>query len=197
MNYYIDLGTWIGNSLINFMNQGPDPDRWQIICFEPQEQYYKELWTLSAQYPKYRISILPCVTIDRDGVTDFYVDACGGEGSTTLLNKFTNFVDYKTPLSLPCIDFSAWLKQLTRPGDYVAIRMNIEGGEYIILDKMMTDDTLKLIDQIRIDWHDQKFSDINQAVGYRRIAKRFYEEVKRLDITCFENDGLFILPERL
>lgn len=52
-----------------------------------------------------------------------------------------------------CFDFSAWL---TRLGDKqpVVVKMDIEGAEYPLLERMVADGTDRLVSRLLVEWHD-------------------------------------------
>ncbi len=51
---------------------------------------------------------------------------------------------------VPCFDFSAWLATL--PGD-VVVKMDIEGSEYELLDRMLEDGTAGKVKELLVEWH--------------------------------------------
>ena len=53
-------------------------------------------------------------------------------------------------LSVPCFDFSAWLAKLK--GDIV-LKMDVEGSEYGLLDRMRRDGTDRLVSELLVEWH--------------------------------------------
>jgi hypothetical protein len=52
------------------------------------------------------------------------------------------------------IDFSQWVKNNFEEGDNITLKMDIEGSEYKVLPKMISDNTLKYINHLIIEWHD-------------------------------------------
>jgi hypothetical protein len=55
-----------------------------------------------------------------------------------------------------CFDFSRWLSDLRtshpRP-DVIVVKMDIEGAEVPVLQKMIEDGTDALIDELLVEWH--------------------------------------------
>ncbi len=49
-----------------------------------------------------------------------------------------------------CFDFSAWLSELA--GD-VVVKMDIEGSEYELLEKMLDDGTATKVKELLVEWH--------------------------------------------
>jgi hypothetical protein len=52
-----------------------------------------------------------------------------------------------------CIDFSEFLKNNIEKNSEVICKMDIEGAEFEVLDKIINDKTVKLIDILYIEWH--------------------------------------------
>ncbi len=52
---------------------------------------------------------------------------------------------------VPCFDFSAWL---SRRRTWVILKMDIEGAEYEVLERMISDGTDQKIAALLIEWHD-------------------------------------------
>ena len=55
------------------------------------------------------------------------------------------------PDPVACFDFSAWLKTL---GCHVILKMDVEGAEYELLERMIADGTDQLVDELLVEWHD-------------------------------------------
>ncbi|XP_078684386.1 uncharacterized protein LOC144917906 [Branchiostoma floridae x Branchiostoma belcheri] len=51
------------------------------------------------------------------------------------------------------LDLSRWVQENTRLEDYVVLKMDIEGGEFDVLEKMLEDGTFKWIDKYYGEWH--------------------------------------------
>ena len=48
---------------------------------------------------------------------------------------------------IPVVDLSQWIQKHTSPDDYVIFKLDVEGAEFDILDKMLKDGTFKWIDK--------------------------------------------------
>lgn len=54
---------------------------------------------------------------------------------------------------VPCIDFSAWLDEHFADGDKPVVKIDIEGAEYPLLERMISDGTDGLVSELLIEWH--------------------------------------------
>jgi FkbM family methyltransferase len=62
-------------------------------------------------------------------------------------------LQWDTKVSVECFDFSKWLREHVLPGDSVLCKIDIEGGEFEVLDKLIRDDTLRLINKLDAEFH--------------------------------------------
>jgi len=63
---------------------------------------------------------------------------------------------YNKTIEVPAFDFSTWLEQFR--GQEVVIKMNCEGAEYPILQKMIQDKTDDIPQSIMVEFHSKKMS---------------------------------------
>jgi hypothetical protein len=52
---------------------------------------------------------------------------------------------------VPCFDFSAWLQEMEP--DRLIVKMDIEGAEVQVLEKMMVDGSDALVSELLVEWH--------------------------------------------
>ncbi len=69
------------------------------------------------------------------------------------------------PRTVPCFDFSTWLHDLDAPD--VVVKMDIEGAEVPVLEKLIADGNDERIGLLLIEWHDFCF---DNTYGVRRAA---------------------------
>ncbi|CAH1255271.1 Hypp1498 [Branchiostoma lanceolatum] len=54
---------------------------------------------------------------------------------------------------IPMVDLSSWIQENTAVEDYVIFKLDVEGAEYEIIDKMLKDDTFKWVDKFYGELH--------------------------------------------
>jgi len=64
----------------------------------------------------------------------------------------SHIVDGAPPV--PCFDFSARLARIAEVGKPVILKMDVEGAEYELLERMIADGTDQLVDELLVEWHD-------------------------------------------
>lgn len=115
--------------------------------------------------------------------TDFPVDGSSTilpDHLKTTLSESGNFIqrtlDWSNKIRVECFDFSKWLSENVNEEDYVICKIDIEGAEFEVLKKCISDNTLRLIDSLDVEFH--HFSNPE----YTRDHNYIMSEVNRLGI---------------
>jgi len=90
-------------------------------------------------------------------------------GSTLLRDKTTWKVS-KTPVKVPCINFSNWISKRFKPKDHIVLKMNIEGAEYEVLENMLHNGVLAWINVLYISFHFRKIPSITKKRHQNLVA---------------------------
>lgn len=174
MKVFIDCGAYDGDSIEQFYNWFKlidDPTEYNIFAFEPNP-------TVMAK-AKERLTNKKVVFSDNavwieNGTKEFSVYDVG---STLMKSKST--WDKGVKIEVDTIDFSEWIKQFEN--DYVFVKLDCEGAEFPILEKMIQDDTLKVIDLLAVEFHPNKVSDYTTTDKNNLI-----EKIKQQGIKLYE-----------
>ena len=57
------------------------------------------------------------------------------------------------------INFSSFLKKTVTVDDYVIIKMDIEGSEFAVLDKLIQDNSIDFVNDLYVEFHERNFDD--------------------------------------
>lgn len=152
MKYFIDCGSYDGDSIEQFYNWYKlidDPTEYNIFAFEPNP-------TVMAR-AKERLTNKKVVFSDNavwieNGTKEFSVYDVG---STLMESKST--WDKGVKIEVDTVDFSEWIKNFK--GDYVVVKLDVEGAEFPILQKMIKDKTIDIPDLMLVEFHPNKVSD--------------------------------------
>ena len=150
---FIDCGGYDGCSVLKFLLAFPEYD---AVTFEPNPdlwRYYDELPTTLVRKAAYI----------RDGHVSFRLDPVDGDGSTLVEGKTVDFhgqvPNEECPIiDVPCIDLSAYVARMAQVYDRIALKLDVEGAEYEILEKMLVDHTLSDVGQLFCEFHHDKIS---------------------------------------
>lgn len=176
MKAFIDLGAYKGDTIEQFYNWGhllSDPKEFQIFAFEPNSDCWNSLNLLAKQ--KGNLSVIGKAAWVKDGDIDFIPD---GIGATTMKTK-KNW-DQGLAIKVPCLDFSEWMTRFTKD-DFIVLKIDIEGAEFEVLEKMIKDGTISLVDHLWVEFHQNKVTDYttqykNELVDrIKKIVPNFWE----------------------
>jgi FkbM family methyltransferase len=175
---FLDCGGHIGESIQRFKKSKEYSDDFLIFSFEPVPHLYNRYrhWD-GIEFFDYAVWV-------KDGYVDFFVDKTHNKasGSTMLKEKKSGKLDRENPLSCKSLDFSKWLQDNFTESDYIVLKMDIEGAEYDVLNKMIDDGSINLINKAYIEFHWDKIG-IEEG-----IHKKIIDRLSGVE-------GLELLPE--
>lgn len=142
---FIDCGAHRGSSVRFFRQVHPQAELYTIYSFEANPQFNACFEGLPDVH--YRNAAV----WTRDGEITFYSN--GGGASTVIAGKAAAGGFRDRPLTVPCLDLSRWLRRECLREDYIILKMDIEGAEYAVLEKLIQDRTIDYIDRLYMEWH--------------------------------------------
>ena len=81
-----------------------------------------------------------------------------------------------------CINLSDFIKQNFDIEDEIYVKLDIEGAEFPVLDKMVKDNTLKYIQTLAVEWHDEAIKECDLD-----NLNNVYQDYNYSDFQCNEN----------
>ena len=148
--FFIDCGGMKGQSVRKFKLEFDPKERYIVHTFEPNPRF-ESCYDGLSNHVLHRAGVWV-----SDGEMSFYLDRGDGEGSSLLESKRTGDLDFADPERIRTVDLSGWLAENFTKSDYVILKLDIEGAEFEVLEKMLEDGTMKLIDELFIEWHWEK-----------------------------------------
>lgn len=160
---FIDLGAYNGDSVKEFLNIGKekptqgflenvtlpvDTSVFEIYAFEPNSKF-KDCFN---QFNNVIFSNK--VALTYDGTVSFAIDQTDNPMGSTAESSKTSIYDTMPHAELECFDFSNWIKQFSN--DYVIVKMDIEGSEFPVLYKMISENTHKIMSKLWVEMHPNK-----------------------------------------
>lgn len=187
---FIDCGAHVGKKLRKQVSLFPHRD---YFAFEPNPDLIPHLHKVKDSYPDTHIEILNKAVWKSDDTIPFYLskeNSYGNivtDGSTLLQGKTPKHsksgrIDYDNPIHIKSIDFSSWLKKNFQKCNYIILKMDIEGAEYEVLDKMINDQTIEYINEAFIEFHysdDDRISSLDKKT-HARIVDQLQHKTKLL-----------------
>lgn len=183
---FLDCGSNIGQGFEFFRRFYP-LERFDFVLFEPNPHCFKILEQKYLELCSTGVTLVNAAVGVEEGEIDFYGldDTRGGIYSVggSILPEHNSGM-YATPqnssIKVGSINFTDFLRNLIEAKDYstIVLKLDIEGGEYQILDSLEINEMLGLFETIYVEFHSQymnkEFSHL-----YRTKEKSFFELAKK------------------
>jgi FkbM family methyltransferase len=170
--YFIDCGAHCGESILTAKQRfGLDT---HVISFEPIPFFANQLMEIYKDEPTVQI-LNAAVWINND-IKKFYVSYQYTDASSLVIDGRT---DTSTFIDVPCFDLSEWIKETFSKDDHIILKLDIEGAEYEVLNKMINDNTICMIKELWGEWHDRKLDNPKEI----EFANSIYSVLREKNIT--------------
>lgn len=148
----IDIGAFNGDSVLHFVSY---PDITEIDAYEPND-YYGPLWrAIEDFYPD--VVFHPDAVYTYNGEIDYYRRPNNLPlGSTIMKEKIQNTENETSKVR--CVDILDII-----PDAPFVLKLDAEGAEYDILERLIESGKHTLIDRLYVEWHDSKMTSDNFA----------------------------------
>lgn len=163
---FVDCGSNTCKVLAERIQRGLETE---FFAFEPQPELVSCVEEVRLKYPGTPIRFFNKAVWVRDGTMEFYLATEWGpnhKGGSTLLAghvKNASKVDYSRPVVVECIDFSQWIRRNFSRRDHLVVKMDIEGAEYPVLEKMVADGTIDYVTELIVEFHWRMNENLDQA----------------------------------
>ena len=170
---FIDCGAHMGESLEAFCTLYEDSGEYQAYCFEASDK--KEFKDSFEHISKKCLEQSKIKSVEwfnkavwtEDGEITFYDD--GSEGSSIIERKYD-----ENPREIECFDLSSWVKRNFSLEDHIILKIDIEGAEYEVLNKVYNDGTINYINKIYCEIHGLKCGkSIEKSIDLLEGAEKF------------------------
>jgi FkbM family methyltransferase len=171
---FVDCGANTCQVLRKFLRKLPD---FEFFAFEAQPELAEAGAQVVREHPQRQITFYNQAVWTKDETLDFFLATAWGpnyRGGSTLMSGNTrnkSQIDYAQPVQVPAIDFSQWLARTVVEDDYVIVKMDIEGAEYDVLEKVFADGHERLIDELIVEFH-QNMNDALSRDRHNALVKR-------------------------
>lgn len=179
---FIDLGAADGNSFNVFLNDGYGSiqhcpsSQWEAVLVEANPRFKQPLSQVVARHAGQVIAYAATAAYMCEGQTSFYLDTVTAKNNYWGSSMSSNHPDVvnsgKTKVTVPTVNLNKILVENTIPGDYVLVKMDVEGAEYDILPCLANSPSVSLMDALYMEQHDPSW-------GLSGTTKGAMEEVKK------------------
>jgi FkbM family methyltransferase len=174
-NVFIDLGANVGTVTKKFIADNPG---WEFYCVEPNILLIPRILGVASEL-RAPLHIIWAAAWTHDGTIDLFQSG-KDEASTVIRGKMEHSgwlqIDYERPEAVPCFDFSIWLLRHFALTDNIVVKMDIEGAEYELLEKMIQDRSIHLVTKLICEWHFDRYPSVSRE-RHQALKRRVGEIV--------------------
>lgn len=156
---FIDCGGNKGQGLEQISNILRINDEWDIIVYEPNPHCCE---FLKNKYNKNNISVINKAVHNSDGIIKFYIPKGDDYSvSSTIHNDFHNSKEnmiWDNFIEIEKVDISKVIRSFDDTHE-IYLKLDVEGSEYDILEKMIEDNTILKVKKIFVEFHNIYVSD--------------------------------------
>lgn len=156
MNVFIDLGAYNGDSVEEFRNWRkiafPDKQDWFIRAFDPNPQFLDKWETIKDASTVFANA----AAWTQNGKMQFSIEDSDTPLGSSLMKSKNTYARGKK-IEVVTFDFSSYLKSFKN--DFMVVKMDIEGAEFPVLDKMIKDGTHTIPDWLLVEFHPNKVAE--------------------------------------
>jgi len=172
---FLDCGSYDGCSTRMFLDIRDDAEDFEIYCFEPNPN-------LAHYHPvKHATFANKAVWIKNTKIPFFVHNVDGGSTLLKAKSEHNNQKAEKRPsefskgktIEVDSIDLCEWIKIHFQPEDYIILKMDIEGAEYAILNKMIATKTISYINEFCCEFH------VGRCGVSKKEHNRIYKEISK------------------
>lgn len=145
---FIDCGGYDGCSAVKFMLQNPQFDS---ITFEPNPA----LWPHYADVPT---TLIKKAAYTHGGMVTFTIDETDADGSSLVDSKKIDWhgkiANEECPkIEVSCVDIAELVRKAATQYQKIVLKLDIEGAEYDVLEKLLQEDLIKHLTIIYAEFH--------------------------------------------
>ena len=135
-------------------------DRFEYVGFEIQPS----LWQAAKESQDYQtpsVDFIHAAVSDKADTLYYYEPRKWGlnyKGGASILSEKKDRTMDKVTSPIAAIDFSGFLAERFNQDDFIVVKMDIEGAEYPVLEKIIADGHLNYINLLFVEFHSQYLS---------------------------------------
>jgi len=180
---FIDCGSNVGQGISYFLDFFP-PSHFDYVLVEPNPHCAAVLRTsVLPMLPSSQARIIEAAAAARDGEARLYglVEDERGEtsqGASIFSQHNSAFyrADEGAALVVKSFSFSHFLNESAAAYDTIAVKMDIEGAEYEVLESMLKDGTAELVSILCVEFHSRYMRE-PERTRYERLERQLLAEL--------------------
>jgi len=160
---FIDLGAADGNTLKTFLSNGygpvancPSGGQWEAYLVEANPQFKTALDTEATTHPGMVHAMGSTAAYVCEGTTSFYIDTNAANnhwGSSMSKDHPDAIASGQQQVTVPTVNVVQLIAQTVIPGDWVMLKVDIEGAEYDLVPCLAQYTNVNLVDRMFLEEH--------------------------------------------
>lgn len=173
---FIDCGAHKGQSIIACRNLfGPQCDELHVHSFEAIPYLAKKLQAYYQEDPL--VHVYNNAVWISDEEKQFFASKTKASWGSSLYSRFTDTDTVSTTVT--CVDFPKWVRDTLNPNEVNILKLDIEGAEYEVLNKLMDTGTLEYFNLLVGEWHHDKVqTGLDPYKTVDRLKREYNTELK-------------------
>jgi len=160
---FIDLGAGSGDDIKGYYNLYPGNKLHEIYAFEPNP---RRTIGIAERYPAAHVYTAAAGV--EDTTSKLYL---GNSLNTNSLNINKVSVNKNNYIDVRVIDICKWMKNNFSYDDYITMVIDIEGGEYEVLQAMYDQQLWEWVDQLYVEFHGEKLANFDIEIENTLVDK--------------------------
>jgi len=150
---WIDCGSYMGLITRRFVLSDEYSDDFELYAFDIRCRMKGSILAYGVDFHQKAVWI-------EDGVIPVFLTSDSSmKGTSSGLYPSTKQLREGQKLeevSMPCFDLSSWIMEKFSVNDYIILKLDIEGAEYKVLQKMFDDGSIDYINRLYVEFHSNK-----------------------------------------
>jgi FkbM family methyltransferase len=170
---FIDCGYYRGKAITLFKKKEEYDESFEIFAFDPNRFSEERLQAIESS----GVNFINKAVWTHDGKITFYASG-RRHGQANSIFKNPKKPRRERHRTVECIDFGKWIKDNFSPDDHIIVKMDIEGAEYEILQKMLEDGSIHYVNQMYVEYHYARREDEVSKDDFLTLRKKLRSETK-------------------
>lgn len=162
-------------------------DRFDYTGFEIQP----DLWQAANESNEYQsppVDFIHAAVSDKADTLHYYEPRkwwLNHKGGASILSEKQDRTMDKVSTPIDAIDFSAFIGERFSAEDFIVVKMDIEGAEYPVLEKLISDNRLNHIDLLFVEFHAKWLSPTAEK-NWSAIHEKVVHELQKQNIEYYD-----------
>jgi len=173
---FLDVGANLGQNIGKFRKvYGDDYD---IYSFDANPACIAEIKKKYDEDSK--VNVMEYAASDEDGTAKFYLGPGEASHKSSLRSDKTTGISIDRNITVNKLDLSKWIKENFEESDQIILYLDIEGGEYDVLQKLIDENMLSWFNEVYVEFHERKLKDLDMSKHkflYDKLIEVYNENV--------------------